>query len=88
MTDFSRIRTLDQLSSERVRLEQELSHRRAVVSGDIRRIQRTWQKRTSLVGRLCHVFEYVALRPQTKTVMGLLSSALFARLLRRWKARC
>ncbi len=85
MTDFSRIRTLDQLSSERVRLEQELSQRQVVVSRDIRRIQRTWQKRVGIMGRLCQVVEYMVLRPQTKTVIGLLSSVLVARLLRRWK---
>ncbi len=85
MTDFSRIHTLDQLSSERVRLEQELSSCQAVVSRDIRRIQRTWQKRVGFMGRLCQVVEYIALRPQTKTLMGLLSSVLVARLLRRWR---
>lgn len=83
MIDFNRLRTLDQVEAERKRLEADVAQRQARVERDIRTIQSTWQKRIGGAQRLLRIAECLIPRPSGKTIFGVLSSAVIARILRR-----
>lgn len=83
MTDWSHIRTLDQLQAERVHLEKQTSERKALVERDVKQIQHNWQSRIGVLERICRTVEYLIPKPQPKTILGALSSVLIARFFRR-----
>jgi len=86
MIDFSRLRTLEDVQAERMRLEQSVAQQQGKVQHDIRTIQSTWQSRVGIVRHVISALGYIIPKPQSKTILGVLSSALIARIFRRRKS--
>lgn len=87
MIDFSRLRTLEQVQTERARLERDVEKRQQRVWQDVCGVQALWQRRRRTVTSLFHAIEYLIPKPQTKkTLLGIILSALVTRLLHRRKS--
>ncbi len=86
MIDFSRLRTLEDVQTERIRLEQSVAQQQGKVQHDIRMIQSTWQSRVGIVRHVISTLRYIIPKPQNKTIIGVLSSVLIARIFHRRKS--
>lgn len=83
MIDFNRLHTLEDVQAERMRLEQSVAQQQGKVQHDIRTIQSTWHSRASIARRVMNVLGYIIPKPSNQTILGVLSSALIARIFRR-----
>lgn len=85
MLDFSRLRTLDDVQAERMRLEQDVAKRQQRVWADVQGIRQTLRSRKAMADRVLRAIGYVLPTPSRKTLLGLAGSAILARLFRRRK---
>lgn len=81
MTDLSRLRTLKQLETERLRLERQADKQLQGLAADTQAIRRTWQQRVAGVERFANILSLVL----PKVGRGTLLVTLLTRIFRRFK---
>lgn len=59
MTDLSRLRSLEQITAERERLEQQAQVQARMLEKDVEGIRRIWESKFSRVRRLANVFSFL-----------------------------
>lgn len=86
MIDFSHIQTIEQVESERSRLEHEVMQERMRIQRDIQSVQNSWNQRFNITQSILRVAKCFVHKPSYKTILSMLSSALMARIILRRKA--